>query len=285
MYITLLKPVILLMTFAYVFLLVKNLVGILMQYILEYKEKYLSRAETNLDDMYATLQPDQLIVINISSVVIGAILASTLIHFFAFPIGALVGYILPQILLSMAKRKRLDKFDSQLVDGMTLIANAMKAGNSLLQAMDRLVDQMPPPISQEFRLLLSEVKIGVALDEAFLNMVDRLKSDQFNIVVTSIIISRKTGGNLAEAFNKISNTIRERDKVQGKLNSLTAQGKLQGIIVGALPILVGGAFCVISPDFMEPLFTTLIGRTVIVVIVVLEIIGGVVIKRIVEIDI
>jgi tight adherence protein B len=144
---------------------------------------------------------------------------------------------------------------------------------------------MPNPIHQEFNLVLSENKLGVSLEDAFLNLSKRIKTDDVEMFVTSVNILKETGGNLAETFDTIVTTIRERIKVQNKIAALTAQGFYQGVFVMAIPPILGVVFYQTDPEFMSPLFTTVLGWLIVMVIILLEVIGFFVIMKVIKIDV
>jgi tight adherence protein B len=144
---------------------------------------------------------------------------------------------------------------------------------------------MPNPIRQEFNLVLSENRLGVSLEEAFTNLSKRVKNDDVEMFVTSINILKETGGNLAETFDTIVGTIRERIKVENKIAALTAQGFYQGLFVMAIPPILSVVFFQTDPDFMRPLVTTPVGWIIISVIILLEVVGFFVIMIIIKIDV
>jgi tight adherence protein B len=172
-----------------------------------------------------------------------------------------------------------------MVDGLGLMSNGLKSGLSIVQSLSLVVQEMPNPIQQEFNLVLSENKLGVSLEEAFLNLSKRIKADDVEMFVTSINILKETGGNLAETFDTIVGTIRDRIKVENKISAMTAQSFYQGVIVMMVPPALGMAFYQSDPDFMKPLFTTAIGWGVLMVILMLEAVGFFVIMKIVKIDV
>jgi tight adherence protein B len=182
-------------------------------------------------------------------------------------------------------KKRTEKFDEQLVDGLSLIANGLKAGYSLTQALNSLANEMGAPISQEFGLVLKENRMGVPIEQALANLAQRIKSEDLDLFVTAVLTMKQVGGNLAEIFDRITDTIRERNKLYGKINALTAQGRMQGIVVGLLPLFLGFVLYKIQPDMMRPLFTDPIGWCAIGLLIVFEVIGAVLIKKIVTIDV
>ena len=181
--------------------------------------------------------------------------------------------------------RRTHKFVMQMVDALSLMSNGLKSGLSVVQSLALVTQEMPDPIQQEFNLVLSENKLGVSLEEAFTNLANRIKVDDVEMFVTSINILKETGGNLAETFDTIVTTIRERIKVENKISALTAQGFYQGVFVMAIPPILAGVFYQTDPDFMRPLFTTPIGWLIIMVIFLLETVGFFVIMKIVKIDV
>jgi len=191
----------------------------------------------------------------------------------------------PRFMLWYLKKRRDDLFAAQLVDSLTTMANALRAGNSLIQALDIVVREMPPPISQEFGLVIREQRIGVSLDESLDRLAGRMKSQDLDLTVNAIKIARQVGGNLAEVFEIIAATVRERFRLEGQIKAFTAQGRMQGIVVGLLPIGLGAALYAIDPKMMAPMFETWQGWVLLGGIAVLEVIGGLIIKKIVTIDI
>ncbi|MBL7714785.1 MAG: type II secretion system F family protein [Bdellovibrionales bacterium] len=196
-----------------------------------------------------------------------------------------IGWKLPKPLVDWYYKRRVDQFVVQMVDALNLMANGMKSGLSVVQAMGTVTTELPNPIQQEFSLVMSENRLGVSLEEAFQNLARRIKSDDVEMFVTSVNILKETGGNLAETFDTITTTIRERIKVEKKIQAMTAQGFYQGMFVMAVPPIMGVVFYQSDPEFMAPLFTTTIGWAIIGVIILLEAIGFFFIMQIIKIDV
>ncbi|UCD83922.1 MAG: type II secretion system F family protein [Deltaproteobacteria bacterium] len=251
-----------------------------------YEEKYLSRASQELDEMFLPFSAEQIFYLNILSVLAFLILGFLLTRSFilAICLGGL-GFFLPRIALNMAKQRRREKFDIQLVDGLATISNSLKAGLSLVQAIEVITREASPPLKEEFGLMLRELTLGVELEKALNNLADRVKSMDLDLVVTSINIVRGTGGNLSEMFDQIADTIRERNTLKGKISSLTAQGRLQGIVIGSLPLVLGVILYFLEPRMIARLFTEPLGWGIIAIIIVFEGIGALFIRKIVNIDI
>ena len=154
----------------------------------------------------------------------------------ALLVGALIGFILPRFWLGRRKSGRLNAFNKQLPDTITLIANALRAGSSFLQAMELVVRESRPPISAEFGRVIREVNLGLPFEHALENMVRRVQSDDLELMATAISIQHQVGGNLAEILDSIAYTIRERIRIKGEIRTLTAQQRLSGYVVAVLPI-------------------------------------------------
>jgi tight adherence protein B len=168
--------------------------------------------------------------------------------------GAFLGFLLPRFWLARRKSSRLNAFNKQLPDTVTLIANALRAGSSFLQAIELVVREARPPITTEFNRVIREVNLGLPFDTALDNMVRRVKSEDFELMATAIAIQHQVGGNLAEILDSIAFTIRERVRIKGEIRTLTAQQRLSGYVVAGLPIGLGGILFVIAPTFFAPMF-------------------------------
>jgi tight adherence protein B len=169
-------------------------------------------------------------------------------------IGAFIGFMLPRFWLSRRKGGRLNAFNKQLPDTITLIANALRAGSSFLQAIEMVVRESPAPVSTEFARIIREVNLGLPFELALENMVRRVQSDDLELMATAIAIQHTVGGNLAEILDSIAYTIRERVRIKGEIRTLTAQQRLSGYVVGFLPIALAGFLFIAAPKFMDPMF-------------------------------
>lgn len=200
-------------------------------------------------------------------------------------VGTVAGWKLPRPIVDYLFKKRVQKFVLQMVDGLGLMANGLKSGLSLVQALNLVVQEMPNPMKQEFALVLNENKLGVSLEDAFNNLARRVPAEDVEMFVTSINILKETGGNLAETFETIVLTLRERIKIEAKIAAMVQQGFLQGMIVMAVPPLLGVVISQSDPEFMEPLLTTPVGWAILLVILGLEVVGFFVIMRIIKIEV
>jgi tight adherence protein B len=169
-------------------------------------------------------------------------------------LGFAIGAFAPRFWLNFRKGGRLKKFNSQLPDTITLIANALRAGSSFLQAIELVVRESQPPISIEFGRVIREVNLGLPFDIALENMVKRVRSEDFELMATAIAIQHQVGGNLAEILDSIAFTIRERIRIKGEIRTLTAQQRMSGYVVGALPFFLAFFIYLAAPKFFDPMF-------------------------------
>ena len=200
----------------------------------------------------------------------------------ALGLGA-VGYFLPGLWLRRLEKKRRLAIERQLADVITLLANALKAGHSTQQAVATVAEAGREPMGTELQRVVREVQLGLELDVALQHVNARLKSQDFDMLVTAVIIHRRVGGNLAEVLNKISHTVRERVKVHGEVRVHTAQARASGYIVTGLPFAVGALLSTISPGFERPLFQSPLGWAMVTVGLVMVGIGYAIIRKISDI--
>lgn len=199
----------------------------------------------------------------------------------AFIFGIIAGLIFLDIYI----KRRQKAFTNQLADMLTMIANALRAGFSFMQAFELIAREMDAPIGREVQKVVSEVNVGGTIESALDNMQKRVASSDFELVVTAVLIQRQVGGNLAQILDTISSTIDERIKMRREVMALTAQGRMSGVVLALLPVGVGVIMMMINPGYLDPLFNESIGQACIVGAIVLEIIGYFVIQRIVDIKV
>lgn len=181
--------------------------------------------------------------------------------------------------------RRRDAFNMQLPEALSTMSNALRAGFSISQAFDSVVDRGEAPMSEEFSILRQQIQIGMSFEDALESMSQRVGSDDLTLVTTSILISRKTGGNVTEIFDRISETIRGRQRIERKIRSLTAQGRLQGAIVSLMPVLLGAVMIAIKPKMMLPFIFSAKGGLCILVMFCLIAVGWMLIRKIIRIDV
>ena len=200
-------------------------------------------------------------------------------------LGVVVGFVLPRVIVKRTKLKRVQKFNSQIGDSLVVMSNSLRAGFSFLQAMELVSREMPVPISVEFARTLREMNLGTPTEEALVGLTNRIESEDLDLVLTAVLIQRQVGGNLAEVLDGISHTIRERIRIKGEIRTLTAQGRISGMIVGALPLVIGLVLSVINPKYIGALFINPIGWAMLTAGVISMVIGIALIKKIVDIKV
>jgi len=210
----------------------------------------------------------------------------------AWVVGGVVGFLLPRFWLNRRISKRLGAFNALLADTITLIANALRAGSSFLQAIELVVRESRQPINIEFGRVIREVNLGLPFDAALENLVRRVRSEDLELMVTAIAIQHQVGGNLAEILDTISHTIRERVRIKGEIRALTAMQRYSGYLVAFLPIGLSGVIFIIAPTFLAPMFQKppeLLGLPLGVCILSLAgfsmLMGVLIIRRIVDIEV
>ena len=198
--------------------------------------------------------------------------------------GAFV-FTLPGRYVKLLRERRRVKFNEQLVDALGTMSNALRAGFSINQAFESVVKTGEKPISQEFSVFMQQLRIGMSFDEALISLEQRVASDDLTLVCTSIDIARRTGGNLTEIFDRISETIRGRMKIENRVKTLTAQGRFQGIIVSVLPVLLGIILPMLKPSMMMPFLMSTKGIIAVAVMFALITFGWLIIRKIIRIDV
>ena len=198
--------------------------------------------------------------------------------------GAFV-FTLPGRYVKLLRERRKVKFNEQLVDALGTMSNALRAGFSINQAFESVVKTGEKPISQEFSVFMQQLRIGMSFDEALMSLEQRVASDDLTLVCTSIDIARRTGGNLTEIFDRISETIRGRMKIENRVKTLTAQGRFQGIIVSVLPVLLGIILTMLKPSMMMPFLMSTKGIIAVAVMFALITFGWLIIRKIIRIDV
>jgi len=250
------------------------------------KSQLETSSRTTLADMFIFIDPTKLFYYNVAALVI----LPTLVWLFTnnpvfVTVAAVATLVLPKYYIKSLASRRLKRFEEQLPDALLMVSGAMRAGASLNVALESMIKEQKPPLSQEFELMLREQRLGMDFDTAMVNMEKRNPLQDFSLVVSGLRISREVGGNLAEILESLAHTLREKATMEGKIRSLTAQGKMQGIIMSGLPILMMAALNWIEPKAMGTMFTTLFGWATLAVIIVMITIGYLFIRKITTIDV
>jgi tight adherence protein B len=251
-----------------------------------WRERFTQSANANLRDMFLFLDPKRLYLANLALMGLTAVAVYVLMNSVVMAVLSCVAlYFGPQIMWKFLRARRLHQLELQLPDALLLLAGSLRSGVSLASALQNYASQSSPPLSQEVDLMLREQRLGVTLDESLLNLQRRVPTQTVILVVSAIRIASESGGGLAETLERTSQTLRSKIQVEGKIASLTAQGKLQAIVMTALPLILIYALTHFEPQAMAKLWTTPIGWATCAVIVFFEAIGGYLIRKIIAIDV
>jgi tight adherence protein B len=254
------------------------------------KQSFAATIQRDLARANLKLTVAEYLAITVAAIVVGAgvgIVAENLL--LAAALGAL-GFCLPRVVVSVAQRRRMTAFSSQLADTLMLMANSLRAGYSLLQAMETVGREAREPTATEFARVVREVGLGLSPEHALLNLYRRMPGADLDLMVTAINVQHEVGGNLAKIFDTLSETIRERQRIKGEIQTLTAQQRIGGNVVALLPIALAGGLALVSPGYLDPLFSS---QTLIcvpayvapIVAGVMMVLGYFVIRRIVAIEV
>ncbi|MCL4468324.1 MAG: type II secretion system F family protein [Deltaproteobacteria bacterium] len=268
-----------------VFIIVFEGIAFLEQGADVYREKVANQVK-ELDELYIKMVPQKLFYLNITSCFLMFVLVSILTS--SILLGVLCspsGLFISKLWIKFMRMRRLNLFNEQFLDAIGVISNALKSGLSLQQALARVALQYPAPLSQELSMISKEVALGVPLERSLLNVCKRVESEDLDLFVTATSVVKDTGGNLSEMFDTIADTLRERNTIRGKIKALTAQGRMQGIVIGIMPVALGFILYKLDPNLIMPLFNDPIGWAILFIIVLFEAIGAFFIAKIIRIDV
>jgi tight adherence protein B len=274
--------VIFLATSALAWLLLVNTSGA----IARHRDSFAARAQTKLDNLFVFVDARRLWMFNLLGILLvplavylttGTILLAALLG-----VGAMFA---PQLVYRHLARRRLEAIELALPDVLAQIAGAMRAGATLSIAIENMLRETRGPISQEFGMVLKEQRVGVPIEQALVNLSQRVRCENVDLVVAAALIAKDVGGNLAEIFERLSTTLRQKIAMEGKINALTAQGKLQGWVVGLLPLGLLLVLSQLESRAVDALLSSLAGWIWLALILILELLGLFMIRKIVSIDV
>jgi tight adherence protein B len=251
-----------------------------------YRTNFTENTKFQVQEFFLFIDPRKLFFLNMGLMILGTVLTwlvsgNLLIALFVLFFLSLV----PRFLYAFMRRRRLRLFEEQLPDALMMLSGGMRAGVGLNSAITQLVAEAQIPLRQEFSLLLREQRLGVTLEQSLNNLARRMPTQTTTLVVSAMRVANETGGSLAETLERTANTIRSRLQMEGKIRALTAQGKLQAWVVGALPLALMAILNKMEPEAMGMLWHSRIGWGTLLVIFVLELLGIFVIRKIVTIDV
>ena len=252
-----------------------------------YQSRYLRSVSRTLETMFIFLNPKR--VLNISMLMMCVVFAVTLVvsdlNVVVSIIMAFIGLLVPRLLLNYSIKKRRKQFEEQFVQGLEYLSSSTRAGLSLVQAVESLVVNSNPPLSQEFDLLLREYRIGIPLNEALQNLARRVDSEELNLMVFSTIITRELGGDISEIFDHLAEVIRSRHRVMDRIDTLTSQGRLQAMVCGGIPFFLYGILFLWQPEYLKPLFDSFAGRIGVYAVILFQIMVILIVRRMVNIKV
>jgi len=250
---------------------------------------YAERWAYDLERAGLSLRPGEYFLIRaMLAVVTFAVVFVVARNALAFVIGialAVVAYMLPAFWLKMRVSRRIGALEKQLVETITLIANAQRAGFAFSQGVDVAAKRVGPPMSVELNRMLLDVNLGASTEDALMAMNERVGSDDLDMVITAILIQRQTGGNLAEVLDNVTETMRDRERIQGEIKTLTASQRLTGMILSAWPLVLGLLFAAINPSMTSLMWTTTPGIVLLCIWATLNFLGFITLRKILDIDI
>jgi tight adherence protein B len=252
----------------------------------QYKEKFESSVTASLADLFLFVESDKLILATIALMLL--IFVGVWVFSGSFILAAIVGVLFffsPKILMGIMKKRRAERINQQLPDVLLGMSGSMAAGVNLTQAIQVAVEEETGPLVQELSLLLRQLRVGVDFSVALDSLAARVNTEEMNLLVASMKISREIGGNLAKSLERLSDTLRKKIEMEGKIKALTSQGRMQGIVMSLLPVFIGAALYHIEPVHMARLFQEPVGWAVLAIFIIMEFIGYFFIRKIVNIDV
>lgn len=250
-----------------------------------YREQFLSRVGVGLKETFLFMDAKLLFALNLVAIVAAGISGFALAGVIGLVLAALIVAGIPNFVLRIVRSRRSKKFVYQLPDVLGSMASSLRAGTSLPHAMEQVATQYPPPASQEFAIVLSESRMGRDIEHSIADVYRRVSKPEVELFNSAVAISRLVGGNLADTFDTLSETVREKLRVEGKIDSLTAMARMQGWVIGIMPFFVAFAIYKQEPEAMSALFTELIGWVTLAVLGVMMLIAVLVVRRIVNIQV
>ena len=275
-----LESMIFLFVFSAVFLFFSQGFPFVMELLRKMQEKKVARTTKQLDAMFIEIKAEKLFLYNtVSPLALGLLCFLLTQNFIVTFTGVGIGLFLPTFIINSMRARRKQRLQDQLMDALMILSSSLKGGLSLLQAIEVVVEESIPPLSQELGLVLRENKMGVGLEESLKRLNDRLGIEEVKLMTNSILVSRETGGDLTKVLSRLSTTIRDNRKLKDTIRTLTLQGRLQGVIMSVLPFVFVGAVISFNRNHFDIMFESEEGRLFIFAAIGLEVIGLVLIQR------
>ncbi len=231
-------------------------------------------AERRLEAMFFWVTKRNLfIMFVVSPVLVGAVTYAVFNNIVFAILGLIVGFILPNLVLTNLEARRKAAFENQMIDSIMILSSSLKSGLSLLQSLEVIAEEMPAPISQEFGLVVRENRMGITLEQSLLDLNKRMKIEELFLMVNSILVARETGGDLTKVLSRLVTTIRDNRKLKDSIKTLTLQGRLQGVIMSVLPFAFVAWVIAFNRHHFDIMFQSNEGRMLLILAVVLQAIG------------
>ncbi len=251
----------------------------------DFKEQQVAGGDSGLAELYVRMSPEMFFFLRVVVAGMGFMIGLGIGSMIFAIILAVVGFIVPGSVLKNLRLKRVKKIEQQLVEGLELLGNGLKSGLTLQQAIELLVKEFPPPISQEFALVLAENRLGIEFNDALKNMADRLNSTIIQILASGVAITKRCGGDLTVIFQNIAQTIRDQATIEGKLDAVTAQGRFQGLILGIMPFALIVILWFVDHTHVETLFGYTLGIWAVVLVCVMVFLAQLWMRKLLDIDV
>jgi tight adherence protein B len=259
--------------------------GFIQERINLYRNRFTENARLELADQFVTVDPGKLFILNSIALIVIPLLVHNLFQLWIITGSvAAVLLIVPGLIWKNIRDKRMRKIEEQLPDAFLLIASSLQSGASFNTALEDMVKQTPAPLSQEFSLMTKRVRLGVPMEDCLLEMEKRIPLQSFVMASSAVRISREVGGNLVKTISSMARTLRRKQTMEGKIDSLTSQGRAQGRFMSALPVVLAIGLSFLEPEAMKQLYTTRMGILILAVMVTMQVMGFVFIRKITTID-
>jgi tight adherence protein B len=231
------------------------------------------------------IKPEEYIIFQWLSAALGGFFFSLTGGFLLFIPGAVLGYLFPRWVVVRKEKERIAKFNDGLEDMITTVIGSLRAGFSFVQALKAVSEESQPPMREEMELLLKEIQYGTNMEDALLHLKERMPSGDLELLIQAVLIQRQVGGNLAVVLETIVRTIRDRNRIQRQVQTLTAQGRLSGMVIGCLPVALGIVIYIMEPNYIGTLFRHPIGMALMAAGAVSGVIGFITIRKMTTIEV
>jgi tight adherence protein B len=281
-----LKILILILSFSSIGLILWQVLPNVLERFEQSQKKKFDKTVEKLDKMFVEVKREKVFLFFALGPLILGIAGFVLFHNLLVTIAGLVlGFALPSIIVKNLENKRKQKFRNQLPDALLLLSSSLKSGLSFLQAIEVVVEEMPAPISQEFSVFLNENKMGVSFEDALERLNKRMYSEELNLMVTSTLVGRETGGDLSRIFERLVETIRQKNKIARQVETLTLQARWQGMIMMALPIVFAFGISKMNPRFFDIMLHSEIGRFLLIYALISQVVGMFLIRHLSKVEV